>query len=501
MAIPSLLFNTAAPLTENMFLHSFYVLGLVLVSTALAQNRSPICVDPLWDADTVYVEHDRVTYDSKTWEAQYWTKGDHPEVQDWGPWKLIHPCEPGATPSPTPSMTPGPTPDPEAYVVASYFVQWGIYERGYFVKQIHTSGSASRLTHVLYAFGNVLASSECALYDPWADIDRPMTAPESVDGKADKEGDELKGNFNQLRKLKVMYPHLKVLFSFGGWTLSQHFGAASRDAERFAESCYNLLHDPRWNGLFDGIDIDWEYPNADGKTPDNSGRDAYARLMKAVKTRFGSELVTSAITGDATNGGKIDRGGYEKAKEWVDRYFVMTYDYFGAWAGATGGPTAPHAPLTSYPNIPIADSYADAAIQKLFDLGIPAKQLVLGVPFYGRGWTGVVQAEAGGSATGPGSGRFESGIQDYKLLINECPATGLLAGTAIAYCPPEWWSYDTVETVTSKVSYAKLQELGGVFSWELSGDSTDGKLLKAMSDGMKQDMYLSMKKRSRTCKA
>src|SRR5262245_2450079 len=71
------------------------------------------------------------------------------------------------------------------YQKVGYFIQWGIYGRGYFVKNLDTSGQAANLTHVNYAFGNVDATARCASGDPWADYQRPVSAEESVDGVAD----------------------------------------------------------------------------------------------------------------------------------------------------------------------------------------------------------------------------------------------------------------------------------------------------------------------------
>ena len=53
---------------------------------------------------------------------------------------------------------------------------------------------------------------------------------------------------------------------------------------------------------------------------------------------------------------------------------------------------------------------------------MPASKLLLGVGFYGRGWTGVTQAAPGGTATGAAPGKYEAGIEDYKLISTRCPS-------------------------------------------------------------------------------
>ncbi|MCX4510318.1 glycoside hydrolase family 18 protein [Streptomyces sp. NBC_01619] len=362
--------------------------------------------------------------------------------------------------------------------VVGYFTNWGVYQRNYHVKNIETSGSASKLTHINYAFGNV-TGGKCVIGDAFADHEKAYTADQSVDGVADTWDQPLRGSFNQLRKLKKLHPGLKVIWSFGGWTWSGGFTEAAKNPAAFAESCYGLVEDPRWADVFDGIDIDWEYPNACGLSCDTSGRDAFGNLMSALRAKFGSSnLVTAAITADASSGGKIDATDYAGAAQYVDWYNPMTYDFFGAWAAQ--GPTAPHSPLTSYAGIPQAGFDSDAAIQKLKGLGIPSSKLLLGIGFYGRGWTGVTQSAPGGTATGPAPGTYEQGIEDYKVLKTTCPANGTVAGTAYAHCGSQWWSYDTPATIAGKMAYKNQQGLGGTFFWELSGDTTDGELIRSI---------------------
>ena len=176
--------------------------------------------------------------------------------------------------------------------------------------------------------------------------------------------------------------------------------------------------------------------------------------MSALRTRFGANyLVTAAITADGSTNGKIDAATTGGAAQYLNWYNVMSYDYFGAFDA--DGPTAPHSPLTSYTGIPAAGFNTDAAIQKLKLKGVPANKLLIGIGFYGRGWTGVTQSAPGGSATVAAPGTYEAGIEDYKVLAPRCPATGTVGGTAYAFCAPQWWSYDTPATIASKMTYKK----------------------------------------------
>lgn len=364
--------------------------------------------------------------------------------------------------------------------IIGYFAEWGVYGRNYHVKNIHTSGSADKLTHIVYAFGNV-QNGECKIGDSYAAYDKAYSAADSVDGVADTWDDGvLRGNFGQLRRLKAMHPQIKIVWSFGGWTWSGGFGEAAANAGHFANSCYDLVFDPRWADVFDGIDIDWEYPNDCGLSCDNSGYDGYRVLMQALRNRFGNKLVTAAIGAGES---KLNAADYGGAAQYLDFYMLMTYDFFGAFNPQ--GPTAPHSPLYNYPGMPIEGFSSDHGIQVLKSKGVPAEKILLGIGFYGRGWTNVTQDAPGGSANGAAPGTYEKGIEDYKVLKNTCPATGTIAGTAYAKCGSNWWGYDTPATIDSKMDYAKQQGLGGAFFWELSGDTTDGELIRAIDIGLK----------------
>jgi chitinase len=385
-----------------------------------------------------------------------------------------------AAPDPVASGAPAPAAGPDGAHVVGYLTGWGVYGRNFQVKELDTSGSAARLTHLVYAFGGT-DGGRCRVGDPAADHQRTVNAADSVDGVADAAGQPVRGAINQLRKLKQRHPQLKVLWSFGGWTGSAGFTAAARDPQAFAESCRDVVEDPRWADVFDGIDVDWEYPNACGKACDASGPDALTGVVSALRTSFGpGSLVTAAITADPAKIAKADYAGAVTHLDWV---MAMTYDYFGT--GGTAGPTAAHSALTAYPGIPRETATADTTIRTLLRTGIPAGKILLGIGFYGRGWTGVGGAAPGGAAAGPAPGSYEKGLEDYNVLAAACPPTGTVGGTAYAHCGEQWWSYDTPATIAGKMAYARKHGLGGAFCWELSGDTADGALISAVAAGLR----------------
>ncbi|GAA1615226.1 glycoside hydrolase family 18 protein [Actinoplanes couchii] len=443
-----------------------------------------------WSASIEYDKPTQVSQSGRNFRAR-WKSIDSDPTAHSGPddaWSDEGPCGGGSSAPSEPTKSSEPPPPvvtPRGKATFAYFPSWAVHDRNYFVKNIDTSGSAARLTHLLYAFGNT-TGGRCVNGEEEADYQKIHSAAQSVDGVADAWDQPLRGSFNQLLKLKRKYPHLKMIWSFGGWTWSAGFNQAAADPTGFANSCYNLLNDPRWAGLWDGIDIDWEYPNVCTIEPcdRSSGPGGYARVISALRAKFGTKFViTSAITGDGSDGGKLDAADYVTGIASLTYVLPMTYDYTGEWNPQ--GPTGPHSPLTSYPGAP-SGFWSDAVVQKLRNKKVPANKMLLGVNFYGRGWSGVTQTAPGGTATAPAPGfdRFNAGQQPYRKLKTTCPTTGTIGGAAYARCGNEWFSYDTPGTLRDKMAYVTKQGLGGTFIWELSGDTDNGELITATADGL-----------------
>jgi chitinase len=357
--------------------------------------------------------------------------------------------------------------------------------------------AAEKLTHINYAFSNVSEAGECILGDPAADLARRFSAGESVSGVADPQGTQqggMRGNFNQLRLLKQKHPHLQVLISVGGWTWSGEFSDAALSEEsrqRFARSCIDLYLKQN-AGVFDGIDIDWEYPAGGGLSP---GRPEdkknftlllaeFRRQLDALGKAEGRHyLLTIAAPAGPGPAGNIERSEIVNSLDWIN---LMTYDLHGTWESTTNF-NAPLFQATEDPASPALN--VDAAVLGYLNAGVPAERLVLGVPFYGKGWEGVAAVNGGlyQAARGPAPGKWEPGSFDYKDLkqryLSEPAYTrGWSVDARVPWLfNPEtgiFITYDDPDSLSAKAGYVVDHGLGGVMIWELSQD--DGSLLEAL---------------------
>jgi chitinase len=398
--------------------------------------------------------------------------------------------------------------------LVGYYIQWGLYGRGYTVKNVETSGSANRLTVLNYAFGNVAPNANgdvvCQSGDPWADYGVPFDATTSVDGRASSW--PFQGNFQQLKALKGLHPKLKVLMSLGGWTWSKYFSDAAltqASRQRFVSSCIdlflrgNLPNTPPGTGagVFDGFDLDWEWPGSEGNTG-NHIRPEDRQNFTALLAEFRRQLNAYGETTDKrylltaflpAAPSKIDAGfEVNRIFRYLDFATVQGYDLHGAWESVTNHQsnlfTSPNDP--SSPRFSVADTVASYLRQ-----GAPARELVVGVPFYSRGWTGVGAANNGlyQPATGPAPGVWEAGVDDYKVVTTHLGSgyvryNDLRAGASWLYSAATgtFWTYDDPLVMTAKTLFVRAAGLGGVMFWELSGDTPDGQLVRALAAGLRR---------------
>jgi chitinase len=434
-----------------------------------------------------------------------------------------------ATATQTQTVTPTPTGtvQPGSKEVVGYFAQWGIYDRSYLIKNLVTSGAINTLTTLNYAFGNVSTGYKCYIEnrlgwgDAWADFQKGFDASQSVDGVADAWDQALKGNFNQLKKLKAKYPKLKVMISLGGWTWSGRFSDAALPANRvaFVQSCIDLYikgNLPSMDGqggagtaagIFDGIDIDWEYPAMPAFEGDpNTGNPAnvyrpedtqnytallaeFRKQLDAVGQQTGKHyLLTTAMPSGID---KIEKIQLSQSAQYLDWMNIMTYDMHGAWDAT--GPTNFTAPLYSSPNDPStypANKYnVDFAINTYL-AAVPANKIILGVPLYGRGWTNVPNVNNGLYQSSPSMqaapGTYEAGTEDYKKLklLNYPSFRDPITHSFWVFNGSTFWSYDDPTALAEKVNYLKSKGLRGVMAWEMDSDDASGTLMNAIHNAL-----------------
>ncbi|HEY6595090.1 MAG TPA: glycoside hydrolase family 18 protein [Asanoa sp.] len=414
-----------------------------------------------------------------------------------------------------------PTARSDGYRKVGYFTQWGIYGRAFPVKKLDTSGAAARLTHVNYAFGNVSQDGRCfeanipGEGDAWADYQRPVSAEESVDGVADAWGEPLNGNFDQLRKLKAKHPDLKVLMSLGGWTWSTYFSnAALTEASRraFVSSCIDLfvkgnlplLDGPDGSGgpgaaagVFDGFDIDWEWPGSAGDVGNvirPEDKQNFTKLVAEFRRQLDAYGRTNGKHYELTaflpaNPATMDAGFEgDQIFRYLDFATVQGYDFHGPWELRANQQSALRVPAGAPDN---PDFSAEVAIGAWRDRGAPARELVLGIPYYGHGWTGVTGGRNGlfGDATGAAPATWEPGSEDYKVLRTKLDQGYTLyrdvrAGHAWLYDGNTFWTYDDPAVVLQKALWIRAYGLGGAMVWSLDGDDDNATLTRTIALGL-----------------
>jgi chitinase len=409
-----------------------------------------------------------------------------------------------------------------ARIFGGYFEEWGINYAGYNIADLQKNGVADELTHLIYAFGNVTPTSPaaCAIADPVAAYQNPHLP--SVNGKSYTA--PLYGNFGAIQQLKELHPNLKVLISLGGQAgdvtgfVTAAAGPAGRAA--LASSCINLF--VKGNiaagitapGLFDGFNIDWEFPGAADKQNFTALLREFRTQLNALSKTTGKKYV---LTFDSpANPKKYVNIDLRAAAAQVDFLTIDGYDY----ASADEKQTNESSSLYDTAADPAYEDgrYIDATVKAYLAAGVPAAKYTMGLPLYAVGWTGAAIAKHGlyQSATGAapvpladGSGFcakpdktnpspgcdtiLTPGFATYSTIQNLTNKYGYAAWYdstrigATLYNPASgiFYTYDDPAAVAAKTAYIKMHKLGGAYVWALNDDDAKASLTKTIAAGLK----------------
>ena len=401
--------------------------------------------------------------------------------------------------------------------VGAYFVEWGIYGRAFHAADI----PAQNLTHLYYGFipvcgpneglrqanpeGYAALNSQCAGKPDYSVVVHDKFAALEKSYPGDAWDQPVRGIFAELYRLKQTHPHIKILPSVGGWTLSDPLYDVGTNAAARAVFIDSIIDFIRSYDFFDGIDIDWEFPGggganaALGSAQDGAGFATLMRELRAALDVLSTETGRSYELAAAMSGGveKLSVVDWEEAAQYMDAINLMTYDYYGAWNGVLGHQTG----LFPSPNSPIAGFSAHEAVQYLLNRGVPAGKISLGAAMYGRGWQNVSGTTGANPFTGSGgdgiSGGWERGIMDYKKIEADFmggPEASGVNGFTVGWDDTAKASYvwnpatntlisiDTKRSVREKGAYILQHQLGGIFAWEIDADN--GHILNAMHEGL-----------------
>lgn len=409
----------------------------------------------------------------------------------------------------------------EGRVFGGYFEEWDVRYSGYTMATLEKSGVAGRLTHLIYAFGNVTPgpSPACAIADAkaaWQD-----TSILGVDGKP--FSGPIYGNFAGMLELKALHPRLKTLISLGGQAgdVSGFTAAAASPAARRAlvASCIGLFIEGHIapgveaQGLFDGFNIDWEFPSA-------GDRQNFTSLLHEFRTQL-DDLGRSTgrhyiLTFDSpANPQKYANIDLKAAAREVDFLTIDGYDYATPGEKMTDASSA----LYNSPADPLRDQARaiDDTVRAYLKAGVPAAKYTMGMQLYGVGWSGVPKRN---------HGLYQSAASEAPVLLSDgsglCPTQSRKApapgcdtiltpgfvtdatlnrllrrpdarfwydtkresATLYLSASHTFYTFDDLRSVAVKTAYIRQHKLRGAYVWALNDDDSEATVTKAIAAGL-----------------
>lgn len=390
-----------------------------------------------------------------------------------------------------------PSPLPKKYqhaqagnIVSAYFGSWDVYGTNHY--QIdRIEAVADELTHLIYGFMKPdEVTGACKPHDVWADAG-------AYEGYQSKIG----GNFAKLIDLKQKHPHLKVLLSVGGGKYNKKFVTMAKDKEKlmkFAQSCvdmldfydhpflmdgkYKRINHLAYEGLFDGLDIDWEW-NINDVTPELSQAftqfiQELKRLLMLREQSVGKEtLLTVALQVTPKIYKNLE---LEQIVKHIDWFHVMAYDFFGP-SNTNIGFNAPVCGKAAVYSV-------DGALQRIMEQGVSPEKMVLGLPLYGY----LYENTDGHNA--PITKQDKSKAISYHLIKSKYLDNPSYKKTwndferipsLYSHQDRTFITYDGQESLVEKVQVAKDKRMQGVVLWRLSGDDAQHSMVNVIIQAMK----------------
>lgn len=287
-------------------------------------------------------------------------------------------------------------------------------------------------------------------------------------------GNNVYGCIKQLYILKKQNRQMKVLLSIGGWGHSDTFSPVASTfvgRAQFASTAVQLVKDLG----FDGIDIDWEWPESDA---DASNFVLLLEALRSALDEYAEEyapgyhfLMTVASPAGPKN---YNIQNLRAMDPYLDGWHLMAYDYSGSWESLTGHVANLYGSTETPHNTPYN---TEQAITAYMEGGVAPDKIIVGIPVHGRSFRGTAgfgQPYLDVGEADEKRGSWEAGAWEYKVL----PKAGATEhfdeklGASWSYdeVTKELISFDNLQVAQLKASYIKDKGLGGAFYWESSAD-------------------------------
>lgn len=209
--------------------------------------------------------------------------------------------------------------------------------------------------------------------------------------------------------------------------------------------------------------MDWEHPSTaeQGKN--------YVQLLGELRRSLPTPiyLITTALP---VGEWSLRHINLEATAHLVDLINLMCYDFAGPWTKMSGHQSQLYSP--GRPHNDFAKRSVHGAVTYFLSHGVPPRKLVIGIPLYGRQFSGV---DGVGQTFRVSSG--DEDIMDYKQLPPPGAQEFVDQELGAAYCVSKdtgFITYDTPATVAAKAQYVKAHKLGGLFYWTGVMDAPPG---------------------------
>lgn len=330
-----------------------------------------------------------------------------------------------------------------------YFSNWLVYARKHFAIDI----PVQLVSHIFYAFCHINADSgKLKFTDEWCDLQLPMTDPR--DGSK-----QVVGSLQQLYALKQKHRHLKVVLLIGGWGTEGQFQAMVANKGKmaaFIDLCGEFVEEYG----FDGIDVDWEYPQRHEMPQFVELLRGIHKKLKAIDTRLSLSIAAPA------GHDKIDAFDIKAVDQYLTFWNLMLYDFAGGWLQKTGFHSNLFGDNGDNPlNV-------DDIVKRYASSGVAREKLVMGMPLYGRAFFGANGAGIGqpfSKERGPNP-PVDQDTVDYNKLPLGSQEMDPRKVLALCFDRGVFISYDNVDCTKIKARYVMSNGLGGGMWWDSAGD-------------------------------